>query len=157
MSKEEVTKVVGRAIQDLAAVRLGRGFIPLALIFLLGLGRMLARSGGFLLAAGAPLSAGAMLAFGLQVVQRAFGRRPRPWMVVAAAAGLVPPVFGVYVLGWEGLRGVAQASGFASAASGVLLSVLGAWVLRVWIQLLELRRLADTMTLGALHDAGDDE
>ncbi|GMV06118.1 MAG: hypothetical protein AMXMBFR53_23940 [Gemmatimonadota bacterium] len=155
MPREEINQVVGRAIQDLAAVRLGRGFVPLALLFLLGLGQMLARSGGFVLAAGAPLSAGAMLAYGMRVVQRAFGRGGRPWMAAAAAAGLVPPAFGVYVLGWEGLRGVAQASGFASGAAGLLLAVLGTWVLRAWMQILELRRLADTMALGAL-DAGDE-
>lgn len=154
--RENPARVVGRAIQKLAAARLGRGFVPLALLFLLGLGEMLTRAGGFALAAGAPLAAGAMLAYSLRVVQRAFGRPPRLWMVGARLAALVPPSFGVYVVGWLGLRGVAQARGVGDVLVGLVFSVLGAWVLRSWMRLLELHRLAETMALGLSVDEGEE-
>lgn len=155
-STDTPTQVVGRAIQAMAAARLGRAFVPLALLLLLGLGEMLARTGGFVLAVGAPLSAGALLAYGLRVVQRAFGRPHKLWMVGAGVVGFLPPVFGVYVLGWLGLRGVAQGGGVASVLGGVLFAGLGVWVLRSWMQLLELHRLAETMTLGVLAEEDQD-
>lgn len=148
-------QAVGRAVQDLAAVRLGRGFIPLTLLFLLGVGQMLTGSPGFPVAVGAPVSAAAMLAYGLRVVQRAFGRAARPWMVLAVLGSLIPPLFGVYVMGWRGLRVVAQASGPGSILSGLVMVALGVWVLRSWVQLLELHRLADAMAVGFMD--GDEE
>ena len=148
-------QVVGSAIQDMAATRLGRGFLPLGLLFLVGLGQMLRGGGGFALAAGAPLAAGAMLAYGLRVVQRAFGRPARPWMILAVVGGLLPPVFGVYVLGWLGLRSVAEGGGLASFVGGVVMVGLGIWVLRAWMQIMELHRLAETMAMGFLK--GEEE
>ena len=150
---DAAVQTVGQAIQKLAAKRLGRAFVPLALLFLGGLGRMLATREGFILAAGAPLSAGAMLAYGLRVVARAFGKPSRPWMTLALAGGVVPPAYGLWVLGWEGLRTLASGGGFRTVIAGLLLSLLGAWVLRAWVRILELSRLAEVMALGA-SDAG---
>lgn len=141
-------QTVGRAIQDLAAARLGRTLLPLTLLFLIGLGRMLTSGGGFMLAVGATLAAVAMLAYGLRVVHLAFGRAPRPWTKLAVAGGVLPPAFGIWVLGWLGLRSVAEGAGPVGVTSGLVLAALGFWVLRGWVQILELRRLAETMALG---------
>lgn len=140
---------VGTAIQNLAVTRLARGFIPLGMLCLVGLGEMLSGvSSGWPLAAGAPLTAGAMLAYGMRVVQRAFGRPARGWMKMAAAASLLPPVFGVYVFGWRGLKAVAAWEGLAAGLGGIVLAALGVWTLRAWLRLLEIRRLAEVMTAG---------
>ena len=143
-----VLQVVGKAIQDLAAARLGRAFVPLALLCLVGVGRMVTGSGGLELALGAPLVAGAMLGHGLRVVQRAFGRPPKAWMAVAGVAGVLPLAFGVYVLGWRGLRTLGAFDGLLGVGSGLFFTVVGIWVLRSWVKLLELGRLADTMVMG---------
>jgi hypothetical protein len=140
--------LVGRAVQDLAAARLGRAFIPLGIVFLVGLGEMLTGAGGWELAGGAPLAAAAMLAHGLRVVQRAFGRPERAWMVLSPVLGVLPLGLGLYVLGWRGLRALSAADGIPGVVSGVFLTVVGLWVLRAWAKLLELASLADTMVMG---------
>lgn len=150
-------QVVGRAIQKLAAARLGRGFVPLALLFLLGLGRLLAAEGGGVwLAMGAPLSAAAMFAYGLRVTQRAFGRPHRRWMTSAAVGGLVPIAFGLYVFGWLGLRTLARWEGSVAVMSGIACTLLGLWSLRSWMKLSELQRLAEVMAFGLPSESGGD-
>lgn len=144
-SPEHTTAVVGRAIQDMAAARLGRGFIPLALVFLLGLGALLTGGRGLLLPLGAPVAAAAMLAYGLAVVRRAFGHPRRLWMTLASVAGVWPPLFGLYLTGWRGLKEIAGWGGMRAVVAGVVFTVLGLWVLRAWMKILELGRLADTM------------
>ncbi|MHB1192308.1 MAG: hypothetical protein ACYC6F_04600 [Longimicrobiales bacterium] len=153
-NSSEAVQTVGRAIQRLAAARLGRGFVPLALLFLLGVGRLLWGSGGLALALGAPLSAGAMLVYALRVVERAFGRAAPPWMALAGPAWVVPVGFGVWVLGWLGLRGLAVGGGLIPVVSALLFTVLGAWVLRAWHRIVELDVLAETMTLGLTDNSG---
>lgn len=154
-------QIVGPAIQRLAAVRLGRAFLPLAALLLVGLSQMIGRRvsgwGPFLLAAGAPVSAGAMLAYGLGVVQRAFGQPHKAWWGLATAGGLVPLGFGVYVLGWRGLRLIAHWDGVWSVLTGVSFAILGFWTLRSWQKLSELETLATVMTLSELPgpDAGE--
>ncbi|MCG6955610.1 MAG: hypothetical protein LJF04_06425 [Gemmatimonadetes bacterium] len=147
----EPQQVVGGAIQRLAAARLGRAFLPLAVLLLVGLGEMIAGQvpglDPFLLAVGAPASAGAMLAYGLGVVQRAFGRRPS-WWPFAMVGGLVPLAFGVYVLGWRGLRLVARWDGISGVLTGIFFSMLGYWILRACQRLSELETLATVMSLG---------
>jgi hypothetical protein len=146
---------VGQAIQRLAAVRLGRGFLPLAMLLVIGLGEMIgapAGQAGLPLAVGATVAAGAMLAHGLRVVQRAFGTPPRSWWALASVGGLLPLVFGVYVLGWRGLRLIARWDGFADVASGIVFTALGYWILRSWQRLFELETLATVMDLGAVAE-----
>lgn len=146
---ETAARVVGRAIQDLTAARLGRAFLPLAVGGAVGLGEVLvagaAGPGGWILLLGAPVTAGAMLAYGLRGVRLAFGRPSRPWMAVAAVGGLVPLFFGTYVLGWRGLRTMARGDG-ASLLVGAGLALLGVWILRAWLRVVEVRRLAEAMT-----------
>lgn len=150
--------VVGRAVQDLAAARLGRGFIPVALLALVGLGDVVllgaGRWEGWILLVGAPVTAAAMLAYGLRVVQQAFGRAGRPWMALAGPAGLVPLAFGVYVLGWRGLRLMAR-GGTGSLLAGAGLALLGAWLLWAWLRVVEVRRLAESMSgIGEIGGGG---
>ena len=152
---DEAVQTVGRAIQRLAAARLGRGFVPLALLFLVGVGKLVWGSGGLVLALGAPLSAGAMLVYALRVVERSFGRRPGAWMSLAGPAWVVPVGFGVWVLGWLGLRGLAVGGGVIAVLAALLFTGLGAWVLRAWHRILELDVLAETMTLGLTDERGE--
>lgn len=144
----DALQVVGRAIQDLAAARLGRAFVPVALIFLVGVGEMLTGAQGLELAFAAPLAAAAMLAHGLRVVQQAFGRPRRWWAVLTPAAGVLPLGLGLYVLGWRGLRTLAEYNGLTGLASGAFFTLVGLWILRVWTRLLELGTLADAMVMG---------
>lgn len=146
---------VGQAIQKLAAARLGRAFLPLAVLLLLGVAQIAFRRGGLLLAGGAALSAAAMLAYGLQVVNRAFGRGNWAWMAAATAAGLMPASYALWVLGWLGLRGVATAGGLVTGAWAALHLLLGIWLVWRWLQILELSRLAVTMTLALPGDEAD--
>jgi hypothetical protein len=143
--------VVGPAIQRLAAARLGRGFLPLGVLLLVGLSEMIGSrrpgAGAFLLALGALASAGAMLAYGLGAAQRAFGLPRKSWWPLATAGGLVPLVFGVYVLGWRGLRLIARWDGVPGVAAGAAFVALGLWTLVSWQRLAELETLATAMTL----------
>lgn len=141
-------QLVGRAIQDLTAARLGRGFVPLGLLTVAGLAQVVvqgpARMEGWILLLGAPLAAGAMLAYGLRGVQQAFGRPHRSWMALAAVGGVVPLAFGLYVLAWRGLRGMAG-GGDTSLAAAAVLTLLGGWALHGWVRVMEVQRLAETM------------
>jgi hypothetical protein len=115
-------RVVGRAVQGLAAARLGRGFIPLGGLFLVGIAELVgvgvSRSRGLVLALGAPATAAAMLSHALRVVELAFGRTSSPRRVLAAGAGIAPPAFGLYVFGWRGLRTLAAGGAFSPASRG---------------------------------------
>lgn len=142
-------EVVGRAVQDLAARRLGRGFVPLGLLCLAGLTQLVLsgsdRSGAWILVLGAPMAGLAMLAYGVVAVQRAFGRSVNGWRRLAGSAGLVPSAFSLYVLAWCGLRGLSGADGASVPVSAVLV-VLGGWALLAWLRVFEVRRLAETMS-----------
>ncbi len=142
-------QVVGKAIQDVTAARLGRGFVPLGLLCLAGLvqlaGSGAGGSGAWALALGAPLTGAAMLAFGLRVVQRALGRKHRAWMSAAMLGSLIPPMFALYVLAWRGLRGLALGGGPVPVLLAATYSVIGVWVLRSWMRVVEVQRLARVM------------
>lgn len=152
-SRPEARRAVGRAIQNLMAARLGRAFIPLALLF--GWGCAILYGGGAVwVALGALLTSGAIMAHGLRIVQLALGRPRRAWMSVAAAAALVPPVYGTFLLGWEGLRALATATDAGTLVPAVLFVVLGLWVLRNWVKIVEIHRLARTMAITQVEDGG---
>lgn len=148
--REEPARVVGAAIQDLAAARLGRGFLPLGALALGGALQLLMggdRSDGLLLLGGSVVTALAMLAHGQRVVRRAFGHPRRWWTAAAPVASLAPPVFGLYVLGWRGLRAAAGGGGGVAVAAAILCVALGVWVLRSWLKVVEVERLARVMTM----------
>jgi hypothetical protein len=139
---------VGTAIQDLAAARLGRSFLPCGLLTLAG-GAWLALDGGasaIVLLLGAPATAVAMLAFVQRVVQRTFGRPRRLWMTVAAVGSIVATVYGVWGVGWVGLRGVATADGSVGTVAAILIGLAGVWLLREWTRVAQVQRLARVMS-----------
>lgn len=154
-SSVPAARAVGDAIQSLMASRLGRGFVPLAMLFALGLGTSLVGPhGGEAIAFGSILAGAAMLAYGLRIVQRALGRPNRPWMRLAMAASVVPPGYALYVLGWRGLRALAGAGTLGALALATLHFALGVWVLRVWMRVVEIERLAQVMTMNPNEDGG---
>jgi len=148
---------VATAIQNLVAARLGRGFLPAGAIFLTGLVELgtggLGDRGGWVLAVGALASAGAMLAYGLRIVQEAFGRRPRLWMVPARWGSVLPLLFGLYVLGWRGLRQLALGEGASGLFVGIVFAGVGTWILRAWMRVVEVEQLARLMTVN-LEEGG---
>lgn len=95
-----------------------------------------------------------MLAYGLRIVQRAFGRPDRPWMVMASVCSVIPPVFSVYVLGWLGLRGFTMGFALSTFASATLSTALGVWSLRSWMKVVEIERLARIMTMNLDGEGG---
>lgn len=145
------------AIQNLAATRLGRSFRPLAMLFVLGaVGVASGVSGAFWIALGAVASSGALLASAMRTVQRVVGRPERFWMSFVDTAGLIPPVYGVLLVAWRGLRGMAIADGPFGFASAILHLALGVWVLRCWVRVAEMERLAHVMLMN-LDSAGENE
>ena len=102
---------------------------------------------GFPLALGAVLTSAEMLAYGLRIVQRALDRPNRLWMSIAYLASVLPPAFGLYVAGWLGLRGIATSPFGLETLGAVVLVVLGVWVLRAWVRVVEIERLARIMTI----------
>jgi hypothetical protein len=146
---DEARRVVATAVQDLVAKRLGRGFVPLGVLFIVGVAQRLAASGGgaLWLSAGALATAGAMLAYGLRISQRAFGKPHTAWMSLAMLGSLVPLVFGLYVLGWLGLRRMATGEGLTAIGVGIAFAAMGSWVMRSWMKVVEVERLAQVMTM----------
>lgn len=151
-------EAVGQAIQRLTAARLGRGFVPLALVAVAGLAEVAVAGfgsrGGWFLLLGALGTGAAMLAFGLRNVQLAFGRPPRKWMRMAVLGSVIPPVFSLYVLAWRGLREVALGEGTAIRLLGVILTALGLWALRSWMKVVDVQKLAKAMDLSMGTDQG---
>lgn len=146
--RPDARAVVADAIQSLTAARLGRAFIPLAVLFAAG-GVAFARSGdtGLWTALGAVASSAVMLAYGLRTVQRTLGRSHRPWMSLVMLASVLPPAYALYVLGWRGLRGLTFSSGPEGMAAAILYVALGVWVLRTWLRIVEIERLAQVMSM----------
>lgn len=136
--------VVAGAIQNLTAARLGRAFIPLALLFAMGAVGF-ARSGqtGLWTAIGAVGTSAVMLAYGLRTVQRSLGRPRRTWM--SMLANVVPPGYGMWVLGWRGLRALTDSTDPSGLVMAILYVALGVWVLRTWMGIVEIERLARVM------------
>lgn len=146
---DDTRRVVATAVQDLVAKRLGRGFLPLGVLFVVGVVQRLVASGdgALWLSGGALATAGAMLAYGLRISQRAFGHPHRGWMSLAMLGSLVPLVFGLYVLGWLGLRRMATGEGLAAIGVGIAFAAMGSWVMRSWMKVVEVERLARVMTM----------
>ena len=149
-------QAVGRAIQELMASRLGRGFMPLGLLATVGLFELLSfdfiGGEGFTLVLGAVASGAAMLSYGLRVSQLAFGRAKRPWMSAAMLFSLIPPGFALYVLAWRGLRFFVVGSGLSGLATSIFFTVVGAWAMYAWTKVAELERLSLAMGSGVEGD-----
>lgn len=139
--------VVAGAIQNLTAARLGRAFIPLALLFAMGaVGFAGSGRTGLWTAIGALGTSAVMLAYGLRTVQRSLGRSRRTWMSLAMLASVVPPGYGLWVLGWRGLRALTDSTDPSGLVMAILYVALGVWVLRTWMGIVEIERLARVMS-----------
>ena len=140
---------MGRVIQDLVAGRLGRGFVPLGVLSVVGLRELLSidfiAGDGLVLVLGAIAAGVAMLSCGLRVSQLAFGRAKRPWMSAAMLFSLIPPGFAVYVLAWRGLRLFVVGTGVSGLATAGFFTVAGAWTMYSWTKVAELERLSLAM------------
>ncbi len=136
------------------AARLARGFVPVGILFLVGVVQFV-RGTEVWVPVGAILAGGAMLGYGLRIVQKAFARPKRLWMTLAVAGGIIPPLFSVYLIGWKGLRGLAQGGGFPGIALAILLGGLGVWVLRCWMKVVEVERLARVMAVNTDEEGGN--
>jgi hypothetical protein len=91
-----------------------------------------------------------MLVYGLRAVHKAMGRRGGGWMAITGLAGLVPWAFGVYVLGFRGLRplgGLFSTFEPVNLVASLIFLALGLRVLWAQGKLVELQRLADTMSM----------
>ena len=151
-------QAVGRAIQGLMASCLGRGFIPLGLLAIVGFLELLSfdfiGGGGLALVLGAIAAGAAMLSFGLRVSQLAFGRAERPWMSAATLFSLIPPGFALYVLAWRGLRFFVVGSGVSGVLTAIFFTVMGVWAMHTWTKVAELERLSLVMASGVEEEAG---
>jgi hypothetical protein len=146
-------QAIGAAIQKLMAARLARGFMPLAALFAAG-ALALFRGGAPWVAVGAIATGGGMLGYGLRIVQKALGRPHRPWMSLAMAASLIPPIYSLYVIGWVGFRGLARGAALLDWLAAIFGVILGVWVLRTWMQVVEVERLARFMSVNVDTEGG---
>ena len=151
-------QAVGRAIQELMASRLGRGFLPLGLLAIVGLLELLSfdfiGGGGLALVLGAIAAGVAMLSFGLRVSQLAFGREERRWMSAAMLFSLIPPGFALYVLAWRGIRFFVVGSGVSGFLTSIFFTVVGGWAMHSWTKVAEVGRLSQVMASGREGEAG---
>ena len=139
---------IADAIQNLMAARLGRSFRPLALLFVVGAVGVLGGPGpGLPLALGAIVASAEMLGYGLGIVERALGRPTRVWMHLASWASLYPPLFGGYLFAWLGLRSLTVTPVGIGWLGAILFVLSGVWVVRSWMQVAEIERLAKVMML----------
>jgi hypothetical protein len=76
-------------------------------------------------------------------------------MTAARGCAVLPLLYGLYVLGWRGLRSLALGGGLAGVAAGILFAVLGTWVLRSWMRVVEVEALARLTTFG-LDEKGEE-
>lgn len=143
------------AVQNLMAARLGRAFLPLAVVGAVHFGRIVVGVPGALwVALGAVAATLTTLSYGLRVVQRALERPDRLWMSVAGATNLIGPAFGLYLLGWEGLGRMTLGAEPLTIVLAILHVAFGVWVLRTWWQVMEIERLARIMLMNPNQDGG---
>jgi hypothetical protein len=144
---------VARAIQRLTARHVGRGFVPLGLLAVLGVTHGLLR--GFrgavavIVFFGALASAAIMLAYGVQSVRRVLGRPPGAWAPLFWVASFVPYAYGIYVAFWLGFRRFSM-TGFSmptwELVSSSAFVVLGLLCVRAQWKLSEVHLLAQEMS-----------
>lgn len=151
---------VGTAVQRTAAATLGRGFIPLMALGLTGLiqgllGRLFATE-VVTLVLGSVATAAAMLAYGHVAVHKAFGRPKRAWIVAATMSGLLPYVFGVYVVVGFGLMPLRGGLGLGRVLATLFFVGMGAWCLRSQWRLTDLHLFVGSLTEPEAEPGGQD-
>ncbi len=130
----------GVAAQEIVREHLLRATIPLILILILTAVRI--GAGGFstrgtnILLAGGIAAAVAMFVYPLPTLSTAYGRRPaRPWVVAATALGIVPLLYGAWVIAIGGAWGAFRAASIGEAVIGILLLLAGFAYLRAFTRL----------------------
>lgn len=155
------SRAVGKAVQRTVAATLGRGFVPLMALGLTGLiqglrGRLFAHE-VVALVLGSVLTAAAMLAYGQVAVQKAFGRPKRAWMVAAKMSGVLPYVFGVYVVVGFGLIPLRGGLGLGRVLATLFFVGMGAWCLRSQWSLTDLHLFVRSLSEPVEVPGGQDE
>lgn len=147
--------VVGPAIQNLAARRVARIFVPLVGLLLVGaLGAVLREPPSverLFVTLGAAASGAAVVLQALAAVRRGFGTPTGRWMRLATVAGVFPYLYGVYTLVLRGVRplaGLFDAFGWWNLLEGVAFVLLSGRLLWALWGLLEVQRLAVVMARG---------
>ena len=106
---------------------------------------------------GSVLTAAAMLAYGQLAVHRAFGRPKRGWMVAASMSGMLPYLFGLYVVVGFGLMPLRDGLGLGRVIATLFFVGTGAWCLRSQWRLTDLhlfvRSLAEAAGAPGEQDA----
>ncbi len=153
-------QAVGTAVQSTAAAILGRGFLPLVALGITGLveglrGRLFADEVVVLLL-GSVLTAAAMLAYGQLAVHKAFGRPKRAWMLAASMSGLLPYVFGVYVVVGFGFMPLRGGLGLGRVIATLFFVGTGAWCLRSQWRLTDLHLFVGSLSKLAGAPGGHD-
>jgi hypothetical protein len=139
--------VRGVFTEDLLLDQLGRGSIPLVLVFALGSVR------GFQVGFGSPealplligavVSGVAMFLYALPTVQLSYGHRKQPWMPLAAIGGIVAYAFGLYLILVLGLWNQVRAPSLGGAGLGLFFLLMGFWFLRGLGRVAELAKRID--------------
>ncbi len=148
------------AVQRTAAATLGRGFVPLMALGLTGLiqgllGRLFATE-VVTLVLGSVATAAAMLAYGQLAVHKAFGRPKRAWMLAASLSGLLPYVFGVYVVVGFGFMPLRGGLGLGRVIATLFFVGTGAWCLRSQWRLTDLHLFVRSLSELAGAPGGKD-
>ncbi len=146
--------IIGPVIRNIVARRLGRAGLGLVAISAFGLVEMAlgpSEPRTNLLTVFVPIACGgALLALGMRTVRRAFGEAPARWSPLISLLGLLPLVFGMWLLAYRGLRsfaigGAPHVAWVAYAAW----TILGYRLLRDSARLSEAGLLAQTMIVPA--------
>ncbi|GMR12002.1 MAG: hypothetical protein BMS9Abin29_0189 [Gemmatimonadota bacterium] len=153
-------RAVGTAVQRTVASTLGRGFVPLMALGLTGLveglrGRLFATE-VVALVLGSLLTAAAMLAYGQLAVHKAFGRPKHAWAGLASMGGMVPYVFGVYVVVGFGLMPLRGGVGLGRLVATLFFVAMGSWCLRSQWRLTDLHLFVRSISEPAAVVGGQD-
>ncbi len=141
----------GVAAQEIVREHLLRATVPLILILMLTVVRT--GAGGFsqrgttILLAGGIAAAVAMFVYPLPTLVTAYGRRPgRLWVVAATALGIVPLLYGAWVIAVGGAWGAFRAESIGEAALGILLLLAGFAYLRAFTRLALIGRAIENVS-----------
>ena len=141
---------VAAAVERLTVARIGRALPPLAVLAAYGLIQSMRFGLGsadyLLVFVGALVSAGSMLAYGTEAVQRVMDKRS-PWADLISVGSFVPYLFGGYLIVTRGQQlvqtaGELGAGGLAATLALILLAVL---CIRAQWKLTEVHLLAREM------------
>ncbi len=148
----------GRLVFDLLANRLGHSLLPLAVLFVAGLVTAFdtgfRTAGTIVLVAGSVASAAGMVVTGWPSLRRAYGLRTT-WTPLAAIAGIVPYVFGLYVFFVAGVWHPVRDPTLTGAGVALFFLLAGFWYLRGYARLASLIEAIER-TLAAVDGAPAD-